>query len=53
MVCTDDTQVCFFNFSYTVGLRNEMKMEFFEVMTDYYCTANLIPHETPLPELPH
>ena len=43
----------FFNFSYTVGLRNEMKMEFFEVMTDYYCTANLIPHETPLPELPY
>ena len=28
-----------------------MKLEFVEVMTDYYYTANLIPHETPLPEL--
>ena len=29
-----------------------MKMEFVEVTTDYYCTVNLIPHETSLPELP-
>ena len=29
-----------------------MKMEFVELTTDYYCTVNLIPHETPLPELP-